>query len=571
MISIENNLPVFTPENLFKEDPLGRLLFKKWMGERYVSLETTYLEFGKNAANASLLSIKADQNSPQLKKIDKNGIQIDTIVYDDSYYELEKLSYGKGIISIKYDPKWMAEYKSVRHLLGFSLGYYFAQSEMSLYCPICMTDGVGRVLENHLKKDPNNEIVKKALNHVASKDLEELWQGAMFITEKQGGSDVGANNVTAHQQGDKWYLNGEKWFCSNVDAQAILALARMPDAPSGTDGLGLFLVLREVPENNSATIQIQKLKDKLGVRSMPTGEVDLKNTQAFLLSGIGEGLKNMLEMVNFSRLYNSVASVAVMRRSILEALAFGHNRMAFGKKLVNQPLWRSAVSDLIAEHTGAMVLVFETIRLLDKVDNGASKQERELVRLLTAFSKAISAKLSVFCASEAMELIGGNAYIEDTIVPRLLRDAQVLPIWEGATHILTLESLRSFHKQAHFYLFDKIDKIIENSKQIEGFSDYVKILKDRLEADKKLIKILMSKNEDQQQVLSRECVEKLSRTLTLALLLENAADENLRELCLASFLRLTNRIYCIAPLSTNQSAELQATEEVLIKGSYIDN
>ena len=451
------------------------------------------------------------------------------------------------------------------------MGYYFAQSEMSLYCPICMTDGVGRVLEKHLKKNPNDEVVSKALSHIASKDLNELWQGAMFITEKQGGSDVGANKVTAHKKNDQWCLNGEKWFCSNVDAKAILTLARMPGAPSGTEGLGLFLILREIPENNSATIEIQHLKDKLGVRSMPTGEVNLNNTKAFLLSGEGEGLKSMLEMVNLSRVYNSVASVAIMRRSILEALAFGNNRMAFGKKLVQQPLWRSAVSDLIAEHTGAMVLVFETISLLDKVDNGGSKKDRQLVRLLTAFSKAISAKLSVFCASEAMELIGGNAYIEDTILPRLLRDAQVLPIWEGATHILTLESLRSFHKQTHLYLFEKIEQIIESSKQIEGFSDHVKILEDRLNADRQLMNTLMSKNEDQQQVLSRECLEKLSRTLTLALLLENALDTELREVCLAAFLRLTNRIYCIAPLSTNQSAELQATEEVLINGSYIDN
>ncbi len=568
MSSIENNLPVYNAQNLFKEDPLGSLFFKKWLGDYFYSLEATYLEFGENAAKASPLSMKADQNRPKIKKMDIDGVKVDTIEYDPSYHELEKLSFGKGIVAIKYDPEWMRKYSSVRHLLGFSLGYYFAQSEMSLYCPICMTDGVGRVLEKHLNKNPNDKVVSKALSHIASKNLNELWQGAMFITEKQGGSDVGANKVTAHKQDDQWYLNGEKWFCSNVDAKAILTLARMPEAPAGTEGLGLFLILRENPENNSATIEIQHLKDKLGVRSMPTGEVNLNNTRAYLLSGEGEGLKSMLEMVNLSRIYNSVASVAIMRRSILEALAFGHNRMAFGKNLVEQPLWRSAVSDLIAEHTGAMVLVFETISLLDKVDNGGSKQDRQLVRMLTAFSKAISAKLSVFCASEAMELIGGNAYIEDTILPRLLRDAQVLPIWEGATHILTLESLRSFHQQTHLLLFEKIEQVIESSKQIEGFLDHVSVLMERLDADKQLMKTLMSKNEDQQQVLSRECVEKLSRTFTLALLLENALDTELREVCQAAFLRLTNRGYCIAPLSSNRSVELQATEEVLIRSAY---
>ena len=133
MGSIENNLPVFTAQNLFKEDPLGSLFFKKWLGEHYASLQTTYFEFGEYAAKASPLSMKADQNRPQLKKVEINGVQTDTMVYDDSYYELEKLSFGKGIISIKYDPEWMKEYNSVRHLLGFSLGFYFAQSEMGLY------------------------------------------------------------------------------------------------------------------------------------------------------------------------------------------------------------------------------------------------------------------------------------------------------------------------------------------------------------------------------------------------------------------------------------------------------
>ena len=212
MSSIENNLPVYNAQNLFKEDPLGSLFFKKWLGDYFSSLEATYLEFGENAAKASPLSMKADQNRPKIKKMEVDGIKVDTIEYDPSYHELEELSFGKGIVAIKYDPDWMRKYSSVRHLLGFSLGYYFAQSEMSLYCPICMTDGVGRVLEKHLAKNPNDEVVSNALNHIASKNLKELWQGAMFITEKQGGSEVGANKVTAHKQDNLWYFNGEKWF-----------------------------------------------------------------------------------------------------------------------------------------------------------------------------------------------------------------------------------------------------------------------------------------------------------------------------------------------------------------------
>ena len=258
----------------------------------------------------------------------------------------------------------------------------------------------------------------------------------MFLTEKQGGSDVGANTVQAEESQGRWLLSGDKWFCSNADAPTALVLARMPGdegaLTSGTRGLGLFLVLRNDPPQNHKSWLTHRLKDKLGVRTMASGEITFQKTEGYLIGGAGEGFKIMTEMVNMSRLYNAVSSTAIARRAVLEAYCFGEERQAFGKKLRDLPLWRACMADLAAEQIALLFLVFESTRQLDLADNGDDNGAR-LARLMTPLAKALSGKLAVFAASEAMELIGGNAYIEEHILPRLLRDAQVLPIWEGTT------------------------------------------------------------------------------------------------------------------------------------------
>ncbi len=251
---------------------------------RYNKLRAHFSALGESGALATELSARADKHGPVLQTHDARGLRTDRIVQHPDYRELEKLAYGRGIVGLKYPPGFLARHRAFRHLLGFGAGYYFAQSEIGLYCPVCMTDGVGRVLERR-PKGPQTPLYEMTIAHLSAGDPGELWQGAMFLTEKQGGSDVGSNAVTATRLGRRWLLNGDKWFCSNVAADAILALARMPEGAPGTRGLGLFLVLRTKPAGNSATIRIHRLKDKLGVRSMPTGEVTFENTEAFLGRG----------------------------------------------------------------------------------------------------------------------------------------------------------------------------------------------------------------------------------------------------------------------------------------------
>jgi acyl-CoA dehydrogenase len=556
------NIPDVRFANLFDEDPLGATFWKHWFGAgQFARLRGHFSALGESGALATELSARADKQGPMLQTHDARGARIDRVVQHPDYRKLENLSYGRGIVAIKYRPEILARHRACRHLLGFGAGYYFAQSEIGLYCPICMTDGVGRVLERR-PEGPHTALYQMTIAHLAASDSEQLWQGAMFLTEKQGGSDVGSNAVTATRRGRRWLLNGDKWFCSNVAADAILALARMPEGAPGTRGLGLFLVLRRGPAGNSATIRINRLKDKLGVRSMPTGEVTFENTEAFLVAGENEGFKQMAEMLNLSRLYNAVASVAGMRRAVLEALKYGAGRTAFGHRLDQLPLWRSAMADLVAEHMGIFVLVFETVRALDLADNG-DEEARKLVRIAIPMAKALSGKLAVFAVSEAMEAIGGNAYIEESILPRLLRDCQVLPIWEGTTHILTLDALRAIHREAgHEALFARIRLALARAKK----TDTVPV-KARLESDIRKLDALTKLPPDLQQREARLWLETAGRTFTLALLLENAAHPPLREACLAAYQRLSVRPAGVMPVGSGTPAALVETEALLLRSA----
>lgn len=557
------HLPIIDFKNLYTSDPFGQNLWSYFLGPQRHNEFKSYLQnFGKIGAEATVLSALADKHSPQLHTHNKVGERVDIVEYHPAYLELKKISYGQGLVALKYDPTFLQKNKNCRHLLSFAMGYYFAQTETGLFCPICMTDALARVLETH----NIHPMAKKTLNHLTANTLNDLWEGAMFLTENQGGSDVGANTCQAEEQDGKWHISGDKWFCSNADAKAILVLARMPGKEGiidkGTRGLGLFLILREHPTNNYKTWVTHRLKNKLGVRSMASGEITLHKTEAYLIGGANEGFKIMTEMVNMSRIYNSVASLAITRRSIMEASAFGKERKAFGTTLDQLPLWRACLADLAAEHIGHMFLTFEAIRQLDSADNG-DLESAKLVRALTPLSKALSGKLSVFAASEAMELIGGNAYIEEHIMPRLLRDAQVLPIWEGTTNIQSLDFLRVFLKDGYETLLKRCSSAISTAKNTAPI-DLVKGVQERLDNLVVLFKEVKNLSTENSQRCSRELLEKSGRVVVWCLVLEATKDANLKDICISVLRRLLLRRYNTAPLGGNVAAALEDTEEILL-------
>src|SRR4051794_3699915 len=394
------------------------------------ALEPRLRDMGERAAlEVAPLAQIADRESPRLITHDPRGNRINRVDYHPSYREMERIAYGSGMITVNYvDPQPRSR------TFGFALGYLFAMAEMGLYCPLCMTDGVARVLTRH----GTPEQIARVVPHLASSDRDTLWTGGMFLTERAGGSDVGANETVARDG----RLTGQKWFCSNVDADAVLITARPEGEPAGTRGLRTYLML----QRDNPGITIERLKEKLGVRSMPTGEVTLRDAPA---EEVGS-FHAIADMMNMSRLYNAVASCAVIGRAIHEARWYIERRNAFGRPVIEWPLALETMMDLEAEHAGAMLLTFETIDALQRGDE-------RLLRILTPIAKAVTGKLAVPCVSEAMELIGGNGYIEESPMPRLLRDAQVLPIWEGTTNILVLDALRTANKEAgHELLLTRI-------------------------------------------------------------------------------------------------------------------
>jgi acyl-CoA dehydrogenase len=449
---------------------------------------------GERAAReAAPLAMLADRNSPQLVTHDARGNRVDRIDYHPSYREMQRIAYGSGMIAMKYTRH---EHSAGAPFVGFALGYLFAMAEVGLYCPLCMTDGVARVLARH----GTREQIERLIPRLASTDVDTLWTGSMFLTERSGGSDVGANETVARRAADgSWRLTGQKWFCSNVDAAVALVTARPEGGEPGIRGIRTYLTLRR----DNPGLTIDRIKEKLGVRSMPTGEVTLADACA---EEIGD-FHVIAEMLNFSRLYNAVAAVALIGRAIHEARWYVERRMAFGRRVAEFPLAQETLLDLEAEHFASLLLTFEAVDALRRSDAGDA-DATQLLRILTPIAKAVTGKLAVPSVSEAMELIGGNGYIEESVMPRLLRDAQVLPIWEGTTNILVLDALRSARKErAHEAMLARI----------RGWSPPA--------AD-----ALASSLESLDERDARGCMDRLARAYQLTLLAEIGEEEVLQRL-----------------------------------------
>jgi len=405
------------------------------------------MELGKQAARImNPLSLMADKEPPVLVKRNFYGEDINEIRFHPAYEALKKIAVTSEMFRVKWEPELRQRFQNERHSLGFSSGFIFAMSECGLYCPLCMTDGVARLIDRYC----NEEDKARLLPHIATESVEELYTGAMFLTEKAGGSDVGANLVTATKWKDDYYLlNGEKWFCSNANAEIIFALARTNPAVKGTKGLSIFMIEQQTPDGSLNNLGYVRLKDKLGVKSMASAECILQDTVGKMIGNEGEGFKIMTDMINLSRLYNSVAALGSMRRAMIEAYQFLTYRTSFGKNALEHALIRTKLTEIAALYHANFYLTWHTIKALDAADNGDSIAAERL-RLLTPMAKKSTAEKGVYLIRESMELMGGMGYIEDGVLPKIMRDAMVLPIWEGAGNIMILDMLRASYKSNGF-------------------------------------------------------------------------------------------------------------------------
>src|SRR5438445_300395 len=380
----------------------------------------------------------ADRHVPVLHQGDRFGRDAQWIEYHPAYRELERAAFGefgihamsirKGILG------WPEKYPVVaKHAFTF----LFNQAEFGLGCPINVTDGCAKLLANF----GSDALKAKYLDGLTQTDMSKLTQGGQFMTEKEGGSDVGKLTTTAVREGDHWRLFGEKWFCSNADAEIVTLLARPQGAEGGTRGVGLFLMPRRLDDGSPNHYRIVRLKDKLGTRSMASGEIKLEGAIAYAVGKLDRGFVQMAEMVNSSRLSNGVKSTALMRRAHHDAMTVARNRVVFGSRIIDLPLARRQLMKIMLPVEQALSMSFLTADALDRAEAG-SQDAAALLRILTPTLKFRATRDARKVCGDALEMRGGIGYIEEFATARLLRDAHLGSIWEGTGNIVAIDALQ---------------------------------------------------------------------------------------------------------------------------------
>src|SRR5512134_786434 len=380
----------------------------------------------------------ADRHTPVLHQRDRFGRDTQYIEYHPAYRELEKAAFGEfGIHALsirKGIMGWPDKYPVVaKHAFTF----LFNQTEFGMGCPINVTDGCAKLLNNF-----GSEALKaKYLDGLTQTDMSKLTQGGQFMTEKEGGSDVGTLTTSAVQEGDHWRLHGEKWFCSNADARVVMLLARPEGAGPGTRGVGLFLMPRYLDDGSQNHYRIIRLKDKLGTRSMASGEIKFEGAIAYAVGKLDRGFVQMAEMVNSSRLSNGVKSTALMRRAYHDAMTVAKNRVVFGSRIIDLPLGRRQMLKIMLPVEQALSMSFLTADALDRAEAG-SQDAAALLRILTPTLKFRATRDARKVCGDALEMRGGIGYIEEFATARLLRDAHLGSIWAGTGNIVAIDALK---------------------------------------------------------------------------------------------------------------------------------
>jgi alkylation response protein AidB-like acyl-CoA dehydrogenase len=434
-------MPDLLPDNSWLADRTLRSLLSAWLRpSTFTWAEPALVEMGRAAVEELQAWGDACERQPAtLRSFDAWGSRVDEVVYPDAWRQLAAAAARSGLVGLPYEAEALRQVGAEGRLVQAALCYLFAPSTATYLCPVAMTDGAARVLMDAGSGQQREDVFTR----LVTRDPTQAWTSGQWITERQGGSDVGRNTVVARRDGERWRLSGQKFFCSNIGCEVALALARPEAAAAGTGGLALFLVPRRLDDGRSNAYRIDRLKDKLGTRAMATGEVTLDGAVAELVGEADRGFAQMTAMLNITRLHNAITAAALMRRALMLASAYAGEREAFGRKLDQHPLHQDVLREMGAQADGALYLTMRMAQLLGRIETGAaSSGEAVLFRLGIALAKLYTAKQAVVVVSEAIECFGGQGYMEDTGLPRLLRDAQVLPIWEGTTSVLSLDALR---------------------------------------------------------------------------------------------------------------------------------
>ena len=387
--------------------------------------------------------------TPWLRMFHPNGKRVDEILYPPEYQAMLKKGYRSGVV-------WRAvEEKSLipTYLLMYTISFY----DPGVCCPYTVSLGTAVPVAKYGSAELRARFLPELLRHDDS-----LWQGATWMTEIDGGSDLGAGVKTVARPGaNVWLLTGDKYFASNASAELAVVAARQQGAPAGVRGLSLFLVPR-YRQDGTLNRFIRRLKDKIATRSVPTGEIELRDSEGYLLGSAESGIYLILEVLNLSRVANSVVSVALAQRAIADALAYAECRMAFGKRILDHPMLRRQFEVRLSSLQSAFALAWKAVRLLNEVwmEQPPYSGRYHFFRLVAHLAKYWTAEFAVDTAKWAMEVHGGLGVLAEYGAERWLREAMILAIWEGTSHRQILDGLEVMErKQAHELLFQELARI----------------------------------------------------------------------------------------------------------------
>ena len=427
--------------NQYSDDPLLRAHLARALPRSILkAIEPDLEALGAHAADAWRTARTREPSEPALTQWDAWGERIDQIEITPVWRDGAALTTRYGLVAAGHDARF-AEFARIDQ---FARVYLYHVASEFYTCPLAMSDGAATAL----KASGNRVLTDRALPHLLAREPGALWLSGQWMTETRGGSDVGATATTAYRGSDGvWRLNGRKWFTSAVVGEMALTLARPEGAGEGADALALFYLETRASDGRWNGVRIDRLKDKLGTRELPTAEIHLEDTITEPVGELAHGVRLIAPVLNVTRTWNTICALATMRRCLALATDYARRRIVFSRPLIEQPLHAATLAALHADFAGAFELGFFVAGLLGRTERGiANDGERALLRLLTPLAKLWTGKLAVRIASETCEAFGGAGYIENTGIPQMLRDAQVYPIWEGTTNVLALDVLRAMVK-----------------------------------------------------------------------------------------------------------------------------